>query len=81
MKRIGVFTCHCGHNIAGVIDVARVAEEAAKYPYVEYSTHEMFMCSDTGKELIKEKVKELGLNKIVVASCSPRMHEPTFRRL
>ncbi|MFW9844309.1 MAG: disulfide reductase, partial [Candidatus Thorarchaeota archaeon] len=75
--RIGVFVCHCGHNIAGAVDVESVAEMAKDLPYVAYSTDEMFMCSDAGQQLIKEKIKEHGLNRVVVASCSPRMHEPT----
>jgi heterodisulfide reductase subunit A len=79
--RIGVFVCHCGHNIAGVVDVAKVAEGAKSLPYVEFSTDEMFMCSDAGQQLIKDKIKEYNLNRVVVASCSPRMHEPTFRRV
>ncbi len=79
--RIGVFVCHCGHNIAGVVDVVSVAEMARDLPNVVFSTDEMFMCSDAGQVLIKEKVKEHNLNRVVVASCSPRMHEPTFRRV
>ncbi len=79
--RIGVFVCHCGHNIAGVVDVDKVAEVAEDMPYVVFSTHEMFMCADSGQELIRQKIKEHNLNRVVVASCSPRMHEPTFRRV
>ncbi len=79
--RIGVFVCHCGHNIAGVVDVAAVAESAAKLPNVVFTTHEMFTCSDAGQETIRTKIAEYHLNRVVVASCSPRMHEPTFRRV
>ncbi len=79
--KIGVFVCHCGHNIAGTVDVKRVAETARGFPHVCFATDEMFMCSDAGQQLIRDKVKELGLNRVVVASCSPRMHEPTFRRV
>jgi heterodisulfide reductase subunit A len=79
--RIGVFVCHCGHNIAGTVDVKDVAEMASKLPGVVFSTDEMFMCSDAGQILIKEKIAEHNLNRVVVASCSPRMHEPTFRRV
>ncbi len=79
--RIGVFVCHCGHNIAGTVDVARVAAEAGKLPNVVFSTDEMFMCADSGQDLIRTKIKEHSLNRVVVASCSPRMHEPTFRRV
>ncbi|NWF97086.1 MAG: CoB--CoM heterodisulfide reductase iron-sulfur subunit A family protein, partial [Candidatus Thorarchaeota archaeon] len=79
--RIGVFVCHCGHNIAGTVDVRRVATVSSQLPNVVFSTDEMFMCSDAGQQLIRDKVAELGLNRVVVASCSPRMHEPTFRRV
>lgn len=79
--RIGVFVCHCGHNIAGVVDVEEVAKNAGNLPNVIYSTHEMFMCSDAGQRLIKDMIDEHDLNRIVVASCSPRMHETTFRRV
>jgi heterodisulfide reductase subunit A len=79
--RIGVFVCHCGHNIAGVVDVAAVAKMAESLPHVAFSTDFMFMCSDAGQQLIRDKVKEHSLNRVVVASCSPRMHEPTFRRV
>ncbi len=79
--KIGVFVCHCGHNIAAYVDVEAVAEMAAGLINVVYSTHEMFMCADAGQQLIKDKIAELGLNRVVVASCSPRMHEPTFRKV
>lgn len=79
--RIGVFVCHCGHNIAGVVDVGKVVESAKSLPHVVLSTDHMFMCSDAGQQLIKDKIKEHKLNRVVVASCSPRMHEPTFRRV
>ncbi|RLI54325.1 MAG: hypothetical protein DRP09_13370 [Candidatus Thorarchaeota archaeon] len=79
--KIGVFVCHCGHNIAGAVDVESVARNASHYPHVLYSTDFMFMCSDMGQALIREKIEELGLDRVVVASCSPRMHEPTFRRV
>ena len=78
--RIGVFVCHCGHNIAGYLDVEKVAKQAGELPDVVFSVDEMFMCSDAGQQLIKDKIKEHDLNRVVVASCSPRMHEPTFRR-
>lgn len=80
MKRIGVFICHCGSNIASTVDCHLVAEEAKKFPYVAYSTDYQYMCSEPGQDLIKEKVKEHNLDRIVVASCSPRMHEDTFRK-
>jgi heterodisulfide reductase subunit A len=79
--RIGVFVCHCGHNIAGTVDVTAVAEMAADLPGVAYSGEHMFMCSDAGQQLIKDMIAEHKLNRVVVASCSPRMHEPTFRKV
>ena len=79
--RIGVFVCHCGHNIAGVVDVKAVAKMALSLPNVVFSCDEMFMCSDAGQQLIRDKIEEHNLNRVVVASCSPRMHEPTFRRV
>jgi len=80
MARIGVFICHCGENIAGTVDTAKVAEEAGKIPGVVYSVDYKYMCSDPGQNLIKEAIKEKKLTGVVVAACSPRMHEPTFRR-
>ena len=80
MARIGVFVCHCGSNIAATVDVAKVAEEAAKMDQVAYATHYMYMCSTPGQELIQQKIKEHNLDRVVVAACSPRMHERTFRK-
>ncbi|MDX9871519.1 MAG: CoB--CoM heterodisulfide reductase iron-sulfur subunit A family protein [Clostridia bacterium] len=77
--RIGVYVCHCGSNIGGVVDCKDVAEYAAKLPNVVVSRDYSYMCSDPGQMLIKDDVKNLNLDRIVVASCSPRMHEPTFR--
>ncbi|RLG49334.1 MAG: disulfide reductase, partial [Thermoproteota archaeon] len=77
--RIGVFICHCGTNIAGVIDVKKLAEYARTLPNVVFAIDERYMCSSTGQELLKEKIRELGLNRVVVAACSPRLHEVTFR--
>jgi heterodisulfide reductase subunit A len=77
--RIGVYICHCGLNIASTVDVEGVAESAGELPGVVVARHYMYMCSDPGQNLIKEDIAELGLNRVVVASCSPRMHEPTFR--
>ncbi len=79
--RIGVFTCYCGSNIAGVVDCEKVREYAEKLPHVVCSKTNMYMCSDPGRNLIKESIKEYDLNRVVVASCSPRMHEPTFKRV
>jgi len=78
--RIGVYICHCGSNIAGTVDVEGVTEFAKGLPHVTVARHYTYMCSDPGQELIKSDIKEHGLNRIVVASCSPRMHELTFRR-
>jgi len=77
--RIGFYICHCGKNIAGVIDVDAVAAYAATLPGVVVSRDYKYMCSDPGQELIKTDVKERDLNRIVVASCSPLLHEATFR--
>src|SRR4030042_5445878 len=78
--RIGVFVCHCGSNIAGKVGVEAVAQYAAGLPGVALSETYQYMCSDPGQDLIKRKIEELGLNRVVVASCSPLMHELTFRR-
>lgn len=77
--RVGVYVCHCGTNIAKTVDVARVAEMAATLPNVVVARHYKFMCSDPGQDLIQRDIKELKLNRVVVAACSPLMHEPTFR--
>ncbi|ODS34121.1 MAG: NAD(P)H-quinone oxidoreductase subunit I, chloroplastic [Candidatus Scalindua rubra] len=79
-KKIGVFICHCGTNISSTVDVEKVAEEAKeKYPGVSYTTTYKYMCSDPGQKLLREKIKEEGLTGVVVAACSPKMHEHTFR--
>ncbi|MCS7282830.1 MAG: CoB--CoM heterodisulfide reductase iron-sulfur subunit A family protein [Anaerolineae bacterium] len=80
MTRIGVFICHCGINIAGTVDVERVAEEAARMPGVAFATHYKYMCSDPGQSLIQRAIAEYGLDGVVVAACSPAMHERTFRQ-
>lgn len=78
--RIGVYVCHCGTNIAGNVDVEAVAEFASRLDGVVIARHYAYMCSDPGQALIKEDIREEGLNRVVVASCSPLMHETTFRR-
>jgi heterodisulfide reductase subunit A len=78
--RIGVFVCHCGGNISDVVDVTRVAEEIGRLPGVVVSTTHMFACSDPGQAMIEQKIKELNLNRVIVAACSPSLHELTFRR-
>ena len=80
MERIGVFVCHCGTNIAGTVDVAKVAEELGKVNGVVYSTHYTYMCSSAGQKMIEDKIHELNLTGVVLCSCSPRMHEATFRK-
>jgi heterodisulfide reductase subunit A len=79
-KRIGVYICHCGLNIAGTVDVEEVAKYAATLPHVVIARDYRYICSDPGQELIKNDIKELRLNRVVVASCSPRIHEHTFRK-
>jgi heterodisulfide reductase subunit A len=81
MARIGVFVCWCGSNIAATVDVRTVAEAASHFPGVVHSVEHKYMCSDPGQKLIAEAIKEKNLTGVVVAACSPRMHEPTFRRL
>ncbi len=79
--RVGVFVCHCGTNIAGVVDVKDVAKYAGeKINDVVYAVDSKYMCSEPGQKEIIEAIEEHNLNRIVVAACSPRMHEPTFRR-
>ncbi|MGQ9546873.1 MAG: 4Fe-4S binding protein [Dehalococcoidia bacterium] len=78
--KTGVYICHCGLNIAGVVNVEEVAKYAGTLPNVVVSRDYRYMCSDPGQDLIKNDIKKLGLNRVVVASCSPRMHEPTFRK-
>lgn len=77
--RIGVFICHCGRNIGGIVDVPGVAEYAKTLPHVVYSTDNMYTCSSDTQLSIKENIKEYNLNRVVVASCSPRTHEPLFQ--
>ncbi len=77
--RIGVYVCHCGTNIAGVIDCKSAAEYAEGLPHVVVSRDYKYLCSDPGQELIRQDIEEHRLNRIVVASCSPHLHEHTFR--
>jgi heterodisulfide reductase subunit A len=78
--RTGVYVCHCGTNIAATVDVEAVADYAGRLEGVVVARDYTYMCSDPGQDLIKQDIKEFGLNRVVVASCSPLMHEPTFRR-
>ena len=80
MQRVGVFVCWCGSNIAGTVDVQAVSEALKNEPGVVFSANYQYMCSQAGQEMIKDAVKEHNLTGIVVCSCSPRMHEATFRK-
>lgn len=77
--RTGVFVCHCGINIGGVVDVPKVRDYAKELPYVVYAEDNLFTCSADTQERIKEKIKEHNLNRVIVASCTPRTHEPLFQ--
>ncbi|MDP4187112.1 MAG: CoB--CoM heterodisulfide reductase iron-sulfur subunit A family protein [Bacteroidota bacterium] len=80
MARVGVFVCHCGSNIADVVDVTKVVEEAKKIKEVKFALDYKYMCSDPGQSKIREAIVAYKLTSVVIASCSPRMHEKTFRR-
>jgi heterodisulfide reductase subunit A len=81
LPRTGVYVCHCGINIAGTVDVAEVANFASGLPGVTVAREYSFTCSEPGQQMIADDIKNLGLERVVVAACSPRMHEPTFRRV
>jgi heterodisulfide reductase subunit A len=78
--RIGVYICHCGSNIAGTVDIEELVKFAQKLPSVVVAKDYVYMCSEPGQSMIKEDIKKLKLNRVVVASCSPTLHETTFRR-
>lgn len=78
--KVGVYVCHCGLNIAGVVDCAQVASYAEGLEGVAVSRHDGYCCSEPGQQAIKQDIAEHGLDRVVVASCSPRLHEPTFRQ-
>ena len=78
--RIGVYICECGINIAATVDVPAVVEMAAALPGVVVARQHKYTCSEPGQVMIQEDIRDLGLNRVVVASCTPRMHEPTFQR-
>ena len=78
--KTGVYVCHCGTNIAATVDVAAVTDFSRSLEGVAIARNYTYMCSDPGQVLIKEDITKLGLNRVVVASCTPLMHEPTFRR-
>jgi heterodisulfide reductase subunit A len=77
--KVGVYVCHCGTNIAGKVDVEAVAGYAADLEHVSVARHYAYMCSDPGQALIVEDIEKRGIDRVVVASCSPLMHETTFR--
>jgi heterodisulfide reductase subunit A len=79
LPRIGVFVCDCGLNIAGSVDTQRVTDEVAKLPGVVVAMRNKYTCAEPGQQEIKKAITEHKLERVVVASCSPRMHEPTFR--
>src|SRR5574341_2307238 len=78
-EKVGVYVCHCGNNIAGTVDVESVSKWAAELPHVAVARDYKFMCSSLGQELIEKDIRELGLTRVVVAACSPHLHERTFR--
>lgn len=80
MRRIGVFVCWCGSNIAGTVNVDQVVAAAADMPGVVYAKDNQYMCSELGQNLVKNAIREQNLDRVVIASCSPRMHEATFRK-
>ncbi|MGC9345812.1 MAG: FAD-dependent oxidoreductase, partial [Candidatus Bathyarchaeales archaeon] len=80
MTRVGVYVCHCGLNIAGVVDVEKVVEYAENLPDVAIAKHYTYVCSEPGQRMIREDIQEHKLDRIVIATCSPQMHEETFRR-
>ena len=79
MSRIGVFICHCGINIASTVDVKQTAKEIREHPDVVYSKDYQYMCSEPGQRLLRDSIEKRELDGVVVAACSPAMHEKTFR--
>ena len=77
--KVGVYVCNCGVNIAATVNVSKVVEFALKLPNVVVAREHKYTCSEPGQEMIKDDIKKEGINRVVVASCSPRMHEPTFQ--
>jgi len=80
MPRIGVFICHCGHNIASTVGIEKVVEYAKSLPGVVYADHNIYSCSEEGLSSIRKSIEENKLDRVVVAACTPRTHEPLFRR-
>jgi NADH:ubiquinone oxidoreductase subunit E/NAD-dependent dihydropyrimidine dehydrogenase PreA subunit len=81
MKRIGVFVCHCGRNISGTVSIPEIISSLSRYPGVEHCEDYKYMCSEPGQSLIKQRISEHSLDAVVVACCSPALHEETFRRV
>ena len=79
MSRVGVFVCHCGENIARRVDVDQETDFARRLPGVAVSEHYPYMCSAPGQKLVRETIEAQGLTGVVIAACSPQLHEPTFR--
>ena len=79
-EKIGVYICECGVNISATVDVPAVVEMAATLPGVTVARQLKYSCAESGQQAIQEDIRNLGLNRVVVASCTPRMHEPTFQR-
>lgn len=79
--RIGVYVCHCGLNIAGTVDCPKVTAQSAKLENVVHARDIQYACSEPGQQAITKDIADLGLDRIVIASCSPRLHEPTFRKM
>ena len=79
MAKVGVYVCHCGSNIAGVIDVSAVRDFAETLPDVAIARKDLFMCSDSGQEMVKQDIRDGLIDRVVVAACTPRTHEPIFR--
>jgi heterodisulfide reductase subunit A len=77
--KVGVYICECGINIAATVNVAEVTRFASRLPNVVVARHYKYTCSEPGQNMIKDDIRELGINRVVVASCSPRMHETTFQ--
>jgi len=77
--KIGVYICECGINIAATVNVREVVAFASRLPNVTVARQNKYMCSEPGQNMIKDDIREFGLNRVVVASCTPRMHEPTFQ--
>ena len=80
MPRIGVFVCHCGNNIAGTVNIPEVVKAIRAMPAVAFVDDNRYTCSEPGQASVREAIVENKLERVVIASCSPRMHEGTFRR-